>query len=199
MNDSAAEHGATPLEVDYSNVSVLAEVLAARNIGTVISALNMDSQNASDAQISLIQAASASGSVTRFIPSDFNVDYDVSDELFPYPEKSFHQQAKAELQKHPGLTCTSIQAGMSMDYYGMPRLKTHLWALVAFVDVEHRKAAIPGDGNAKVVFTLTGDLAKFVVALLDLPTEKWPRSAMVVGDRLTLNKLVEMAEKIVGR
>ncbi|GME39306.1 uncharacterized protein P175DRAFT_0556420 [Neofusicoccum parvum] len=78
--DSAAEHGATPLEVDYSNVPVLAEVLAAHNIGTVISALNMDSQNASDAQISLIQAASASGSVTRFIPSDFNVDYDVSDE-----------------------------------------------------------------------------------------------------------------------
>ncbi|GME39296.1 hypothetical protein F5Y13DRAFT_155325 [Neofusicoccum parvum] len=79
-DDSAAEHGATPLEVDYSNVPVLAEVLAAHNIGTVISALNMDSQNASDAQISLIQAASASGSVTRFIPSDFNVDYDVSDE-----------------------------------------------------------------------------------------------------------------------
>ncbi|GME39309.1 phosphoserine aminotransferase [Neofusicoccum parvum] len=87
---------------------------------------------------------------------------------------------------------------MFMDYYGMPHLKTHLRALVAFIDVEHRKAAIPGDGNAKVVFTLTGDLAKFVVALLDLPTEKWPRSAMVVGDRLTLNELVEMAEKIVG-
>lgn len=49
------------------------------SIDTVISVLNLDFEEISDAQINLIRGAAKSGVVKRFIPSDFNVDYSLPD------------------------------------------------------------------------------------------------------------------------
>ena len=65
------------------------------------------------------------------------------------------------------------------------------------VDVENMRAAIPGEGNTPMIFTHTADIAKFMAASLDLP--KWPRRCVIVGDRITANRLVSLVEKARGK
>jgi nucleoside-diphosphate-sugar epimerase len=62
--------------------------------------------------------------------------------------------------------------------------------------MEQNAAAIPGDGKMPVTYTYTFDVARFVVAALDL--EKWPRELRFVGDELTFNELLEIAEETKG-
>lgn len=62
--------------------------------------------------------------------------------------------------------------------------------------MEHNVAGIPGDGSAPVTLTYTFDVARFVAAALDL--EAWPRELRVVGDEVTFNELVAMAEEAKG-
>ncbi|KAF1851632.1 phosphoserine aminotransferase [Cucurbitaria berberidis CBS 394.84] len=192
-------HGVNVVEVDYSSPSAMAQTLRDLKIDTVISTLNLDFEVISQSNINLIRGAAESGVVKRFIPSDFNVDYSLSEEIFPYPEKAFHQAARAELDKHAGLTYCSIQPGMFMDYYGMPHLEnTYLKPLYIITDILAAKAAIPGDGKAKIAFTFTRDIGLYVGALLGLPAEKWPRDAICTGTPISSNELVELAEEVTG-
>lgn len=62
--------------------------------------------------------------------------------------------------------------------------------------MENNAAGIPGDGNTPVTFTYTFDIARFVVAALDL--EKWPRELRIVGDELTFNEFLAIAEEVKG-
>jgi nucleoside-diphosphate-sugar epimerase len=63
--------------------------------------------------------------------------------------------------------------------------------------MEANAAAIPGSGETPVAFTHTNDIAKFVVASLDLP--HWPREGWIVGDKVTWNEVLEMAESVKGK
>lgn len=96
-----------------------------------------------------------------------------------------------------------VHNGTFLDYFappagGPPAFKTYLPHSVLAVDMAHNAAAIPGDGNQPVAFTYTFDVARFVVAALDL--EAWPasRELRVVGDEVTFNELVAMAEEVKG-
>lgn len=62
----------------------------------------------------------------------------------------------------------------------------------------HNSAGIPGDGDAPVTLTYTFDVARFVVAALGL--ESWPANheLRVVGDEVTFNELVAVAEEVKG-
>lgn len=64
------------------------------------------------------------------------------------------------------------------------------------VDVANNTAAIPGSGNVPVVLTYTMDIAKFVAASLAL--SKWEPKTYLVGDIVTWNELVVLAESIKG-
>lgn len=86
--------------------------------------------------------------------------------------------------------------GIFMDYFAMPHLKTYLERSVFVVDMEHKVAAIPGKGDMPVTFTYSFDVAKFVAAALDLA--EWPEESRVVGDQMTWNKLVRLAEEARG-
>ena len=68
--------------------------------------------------------------------------------------------------------------------------------LSLIVDLENNKAAIPGEGNTKLVFTHTSTIAAFVAASLDLET--WPEETFIEGDRKTINEVVAIAEKVKG-
>lgn len=57
-------------------------------------------------------------------------------------------------------------------------------------------AAIPGSGNVPVVFSHTFDVAKFVGALLTL--EKWPLESYIMGDKMTWNQFLQLAEEVRG-
>ncbi len=86
--------------------------------------------------------------------------------------------------------------GFFLDYYGMPGVKSHMAPSTMVIDMANNAAAIPGAGNTPVVFTHTIDVAKFVVASLDL--KKWDPETYVKGDRLTLNEFVRLAERAKG-
>lgn len=86
-----------------------------------------------------------------------------------------------------------------MDYWGVTKgLKSNMTPLGDFaVDIGHKKAGIPGDGNQVMSFTYTYDVAKYLSVWLE-STEKWEESTFIYGDRITWNDFVKAAEEITG-
>lgn len=95
------------------------------------------------------------------------------------------------------LEYTSYYVGYFLDYWGYPRVKTYQLPFVIAVDMEHSKAAIPGKGDTPVTFTHTFDVAKYVTASLDLP--KWDKESYVIGESVTWNEFVRIAEEVKGK
>lgn len=101
----------------------------------------------------------------------------------------------AELEK-TSLEWTIICNGAFLDYYGMPKVKSYLTPTAIVVDMAAAKAAIPGSGNTPVVFTYSGDVAKYTAAALTLP--KWEKESYIIGDKLIWNEFVKLAEEVRG-
>ena len=175
----------------------LIEQLTEKHVSVVICAFIMDCDPASDAQRRLIRAADQCPCVKRFIPSEFNVEYDVGDEVLPYPEKRFHLAARRELDSTSTLEYAYIYPGMFMDYFGLPRVESSLRPLCFFVDPASGQAVLPGDGEAKMSMTFTTDAARYIVLALEL--DKWSRVMTTSTSTITLNELVRLVEKSVGR
>ncbi|PMB69949.1 Isoflavone reductase [Beauveria bassiana] len=189
------------IQTDYSSEEAVAELLVQHNCHTVICALGLDFQAASDAQLTLIRAAERAPCVKRFIPSEFNVDYDLPDDVLPYPDKRFHTAARRALEKTTSLEFTYIYPGMFMDYFGMPSSSsvssTHLRELCLFVDATNGVALLPGDGKTKMAASYTKDVARYTALALGL--DKWPLVMTTASSALTLNELVGMVSKRLGR
>lgn len=116
----------------------------------------------------------------------------------PYSPRGEFLRAREELDRHPNLTYSLIRNGYFMDYLGMPYVESYLHPLYNILDLAACKAVVPGDGDVPVVWTHTQDVAKFVAALTDMPTKQWPREAAIVGERITLNSLVDLAAQVTG-
>ena len=104
-------------------------------------------------------------------------------------------EAIEELEKTE-LEYTRIANGWFLDYFGMPHYKTRLEPWINVINMEKKWAVVPGDGSARATFITTQDMARFVARLLDL--KKWPLVCSIVGQEMTLNELVALAEKIRG-
>ncbi|KAI1127490.1 NAD(P)-binding protein [Nemania abortiva] len=183
------------IETNYSENS-LVEQLSEKQIMVVICAFIMDSESTCAAQIQLIRAAERCECVRRFIPSEFNVEYDVGDDVLPYPEKEFHLRARTELSYTRTLEYAYVYPGMFMDYFGMPHVATQLRPLYFFIDPASGQAVLPGDGEAKMSMTFSSDAARYIALALDLA--KWPRILTTVTSTVTLNELVGLAQKNLG-
>jgi NmrA-like family len=94
------------------------------------------------------------------------------------------------------LEWTLFYNGYFMDFFGMPKIPSYLPPYVMLIDIPENMAAIPGDGNKLVTFTHTSDVGKFVAASVDL--EKWDRVSTIIGDKVTMNEAVKLAEKAKG-
>jgi nucleoside-diphosphate-sugar epimerase len=112
------------------------------------------------------------------------------------PQHEHRLATIAELQK-TDLDWTRVHNGYFLDYFGMPHIESHMVPVVFAVDMEHKVAAIPGTGDDVVAFTYTKDLAKFVVAALDLP--KWDESLFCYSDKVTWNQFLSIAEEMRGQ
>ncbi|KAK3300633.1 uncharacterized protein B0H64DRAFT_315727 [Chaetomium fimeti] len=187
----------TSRKTDYSSEDALVEQLTKRNVRVVICTFIMDCDSASDAQLCLIRAADRCPCVERFIPSEFNVEYDVDDGILPYPEKRFHVAARRALEKTTSLEYAYIYPGMFMDYFGLPRVPSSLRPLCFFVDPENGLAVLPGDGEARMSMTFTTDAARYIALALEL--DKWPRVMTTASSTVSLNELVALFEKSLGR
>ena len=62
-----------------------------------------------------------------------------------------------------------------------------------FIDIDARKAAIPGTDGEPVAWTLTRDVAKFVRKMVE-SDQPWPKKSLVVGDTVSFNEIVRLAE-----
>ena len=60
------------IQVDYSDVSLLANAIQKHEIDTIISTIGIYSDETSQAQLNLIQAAEKSTVTKRFIPSEYS-------------------------------------------------------------------------------------------------------------------------------
>ncbi|KAJ6439832.1 RNA polymerase II transcription factor B subunit 2 [Purpureocillium lavendulum] len=185
------------IKTDYSSESCLADQLARHGVNVVICAFSLHYESAAEAQVRLIRAADQTPSVRRFLPSEFNVDYDLGDDVLPYPDKKLHLAARRALEATTTLEYAYIYPGMFMDYFGLPRVESHLRELCFFIDPVGGKAVLPDDGEARMSMAFTTDVARYVALALELP--KWSRVLTIVASTISLNELVRLAETSLGR
>ena len=103
-----------------------------------------------------------------------------------------------KLLAETSLEWTAIHSGMLLDYLGMPHYPSYLAPVNVWIDMAHDVASIPGSGDIPVVFTHTFDIGEYVAGLLTMPEGTWLRECVVMGDKLTLNDLVKVAEQAKG-
>ncbi|KAH6643313.1 nmrA-like family protein [Truncatella angustata] len=181
-------------QVNYHDVQNLVDVLVKHQIHTVICAFGITGTSLKISQMNLIKAAALAAPACRFIPTSYSIDYP-RDGVKILPPLRDYFDCLDELDR-TDLEWSVVLNGLFLDYYGTPHLKTYLPPNAFIIDMLHNAAAIPGTGDEPVSFTYTFDVAKFLVAALDLHT--WPRELRVVGDEMSINDLVRRAEATKG-
>jgi nucleoside-diphosphate-sugar epimerase len=106
-----------------------------------------------------------------------------------------HIAARLELEKTM-LEWIAFNVGWFLDYFGLPNVDTYLQQTTFVVDMANRRAAIPGDGKQCMTFTYSLDVAKFVAEVLELP--RWDRNTVVIGEKLTWEEFIDLAEEVRG-
>ncbi|KAH7065836.1 hypothetical protein BKA63DRAFT_165944 [Paraphoma chrysanthemicola] len=182
------------LAADYNDPSSIKQLLQKHNIEIVISALGLFSEESSQAQLNLINAAIDSGTVKKFIPSEFGIKY-TSDLLSFHPAAQWWIDA-ANLLRASDLQFTRIMLGWTLDHYGIPGVPSNMKPFSFAIDFHNRRAAIPGDGTAKVAFLHTTDLAKYIAAMLE--QDSWPEFSAFAGDRISWGELLALGEEVTG-
>ena len=64
------------------------------------------------------------------------------------------------------------------------------------LDFSHNAAIVPVSGDDKLVFTHSMSVGAYVAASLD--QEVWEEASFIIGDRLSFNEVIKMAEKVKG-
>ncbi|KAJ3547403.1 hypothetical protein NM208_g1534 [Fusarium decemcellulare] len=188
------ELGLPVIEVDYDDIESLRAVLEHHEVHTVISALAMHVIGVGESQLNLIKAADSSGPTKRFVTSTWAVRPS-TEYLSQLPHGFQHIDAYAQLAEAE-LEWTAFNLGWFLEYYGMPHVDTYIPQTTFVVDMANNRAAIPGDGEQAMTFTYSKDVAKYVVAALDLP--QWERDTYIIGDKMTWNKFVKLAQDAKG-
>lgn len=187
------QQGISVRVVDYSSRHQLVEAL--KGIHTVISCIWSFGRDFGTSQLALLEAAK-DANVKRFVPSDWATDH--YDYVSAYASKSTIWNAV----RNSGLEYTRFVNGIWMNLWGMGAPRNEAEALAGYsgppflIDLKKRTAIIPGDGSHKVVFTNMMDVGRFVAASLDL--QYWAPDSTIVGDKLSYNEVVELAEEVTG-
>lgn len=92
-----------------------------------------------------------------------------------------------------------MATGYFLDFWGQPFIKTHMPPYMPAIDIKHRTTGIPGTGNEPVSFAYSYDVARFIAEkLLFLPDSEWEPVSLIVGDVLTWNEFLALAEEATG-
>lgn len=192
---SPAPTGAEVLGVDYTSVEALVTTLEEHQVHTVIVASSINDPDGLWAQLNLIEAAEKSPCTKRFIPSGFGTHYD-RDVLKYQPRRLGTVEAQERLDQSP-LEHTFFTNGIFLDFYTTPGIPSDLTKIApVFVDMAGNAASIPGNGTAMIVATHSRDIGKAVARLLN--ESDWPKRSILIGDRLSCNDLVKLAEETKG-
>ncbi|KAJ3557428.1 hypothetical protein NPX13_g9932 [Xylaria arbuscula] len=181
--------------IDFLDIDSLQSVLETHEVHTVISAVSLQSEASGQSQMNLIDAASRSRCTRRFMPSEFGANYK-PEHLAALPLYAWKFKAADRLET-AGLEYTRLSNGMFMDYWFASRIPSAFRVNASnWIDLDNHYAVIPGDGRTPFVLTHSRDVARFVVAVLGLP--RWEKRYYLIGDRLTMNDFVRIAEKTSG-
>lgn len=193
--------------VDYTNHSQL--VSALKGVHTILCAIGGSADIMRDTQLALIAAATEAG-VRRFAPSEYAGRSNSEVKLYHGKD-----DVLAALRTS-GLEYTRFQPGLFMSVMatGTPKPITEVgqreglktgeeealaglrpWNFV--INMKAGTADLPGDGNAKLVFTDMRDVSHFVFRALEL--ESWPEVLGMRGDVKSFNEIVAICEKVQGR
>lgn len=191
--------------VDYTDHATLVASLS--GVHTLLSFIGGAASTLQTSQLAIISAAKEAG-VVRFAPSDYaGVGYKGID---LYAGKAVVWEAV----KQSGLEYTRFSCGLFMDILatGTPKVVVsedgenegerealgglRPWNFV--VNVKAGTAELPGNGNAKVVFTTTKDVARFVAATVDLQS-RWPEELGMRGDLKSFKEVVRIVEEVQER
>lgn len=112
-----------------------------------------------------------------------------------YPAAKHKIEARRRLQA-TDLELTAWYTGFFAEYIVAPNVETYLEVLPCYLDHEKATAMIPGSSNVPTTFSYAFDVARFVAASLRL--KKWQNDTFFIGDKLTLNELVKVAEEVRG-
>lgn len=200
--------GVTVYVTEYTSHDSL--VASLTGVHTLLSFIGGSSEALLHAQLALLAAAKEAG-VKRFAPSEYaGSDYEGID---LYASKAEVWEAV----KESGLQYTRFTCGLFMNLLGTgtpkPASEDTFSALDAKTGEEEALAGLrpwnfvinmvagtadlPGDGTAQVVFTEMRDVARFVVAALNL--EAWPEEFGMRGDVLSFRDVVRIVEEVQGR
>ena len=196
-NPSLSSQGVNVHPVNYADHHAL--VAALQGVHTVISSIGAVDDSMATSQLALLAAAKEAG-VKRFAPSEFA---GLKGSELAYPELYKPKRPVWEAVKASGLEYTNFATGIFMNTFvtGTPRGEAEAleglrpWNFI--INMKDGTADIPGDGNAKVTMTTMGDVGKFVTAALDLET--WEEEMGMVGETLTYNEAVKIAEDVQKR
>ncbi|PHH67409.1 hypothetical protein CDD81_18 [Ophiocordyceps australis] len=183
------------IQADYASQEQMTQLLQGYKIDTVICTFGLDFPEQCEAAKVLVRGADQAGCVKRFMPSEFNVDYDLGDDVLVYPEKRLHAAVRRELEQS-SLEFTYIYTGMFMDYFGMPHVASPLAPMCVLVDGTHGIASIPGSGKTPMAASYTHDVAKYIVLALDL--DAWPQQMTTATSSITPNDLVKLYEQALS-
>ena len=187
------------LTVNYNNSADLQYKLA--GVDTVISTV------CGQAQIRLIDAASKMH-VRRFMPSEF--EGSPSARAYNDPLDSGRRAALARLQHYAqqGMAYSVLTYGLFYERFGpggMAASQIGINSGIAgegqfMMDFKNMRAQIPlfnslGE-EVYVCMTSARDVARYVVAALDLPS--WPTEMRLRGDRLSASGIVAAGEQVWG-
>ncbi|KAK2751980.1 nmra-like family protein [Colletotrichum kahawae] len=193
--DLEKDVGASIIVVDYANVEATTKALEDNNVHTVISAINMMPPPGQVPQeIELIRAADASKTTKRIVSSGWGIPHNSNQRIGSVPNKI---KARAFLENETkDLEYAVVHNGFFLDYWAPQAEKSNMTPFTLFIDIPNDSAAIPGSGNVPSAFTHTRDVAKFVAAALDL--KKWDNDLFIVGDKVTWNEFLKLAEDAKG-
>ncbi|KAJ4296451.1 hypothetical protein N0V90_006496 [Kalmusia sp. IMI 367209] len=180
------------IATSYDSVATLKNTLQEHGVDIVVSALILATPENSQAQLNLIEAAVQSGTVKKFIPSEYGIHYTEEVATF-HPAARYWLDAAAALRTSH-LHFTRIVFGWTLDHYGLPRVHSYMKPFRYVLDFDARRAAVPGDGTQPVSFLHTADLARYVGAVVD-GEGAWPEG-VDAGEKWTVTyDSIETLEK----
>ncbi|CAD0108151.1 unnamed protein product [Aureobasidium uvarum] len=180
--------------VDYSDHKSL--VSALHGVHTILSFIGGSASALQNAQLSLLSAAKEAG-VTRFAPSEYaGKGYDGVD---LYAGKAIVWDAV----RKSGLQYTRFDCGIFMNTfatgtpYGESEALANLRPWNFVINMKAGTAELPASGDDKIVFTEMNDVARFVIASLEL--QIWPGVSGMRGDVKTYREVIAIAERVQRR
>ena len=155
-------------------------------------------------QLLMIDAALKAG-VARFIPAE----YAGTSERRPQALDRGQRFARLRLRSHveEGMSFTLISCGIFYERFAPNGLAAYNMGHVSgingegdyLMNVRSMRAQVPHDSSqrpAMICMTAMDDVAKFIVAALDLP--QWPNELRMCGQRLNVSDVVRIAERLRG-